>query len=311
MTQKAALPQLDGSLFLTDGGVETDLIFHHGIDLPEFASFVLHEDAHGEALLSAYCNEYLQIASSSGLGLILETATWRASEDWGARLGYDSQRLRTVNERSVAFYQGLQASDSDATVVVSGCVGPRGDAYADLGPASADEAFAYHRPQVEVLANAGVDLVTALTLTNVSEAIGFARAAEDCSSPAVVSFTVETDGRLPSGMTLSEAIATVDLETDASVEYFMINCAHPDHFTDVLSGSDAALDRVSGVRANASRLSHAELDESTELDDGDPGEFGSQLVGIHAGRSHINILGGCCGTDSRHIKAIADAYRNS
>lgn len=311
MAQKTALPQLDGSLFLTDGGVETDLIFHHGIDLPEFASFVLHEDADREVLLRAYCNEYLQIASSNGLGLILETATWRASKDWGARLGYDSERLRIVNERSVAFYRGLQASDSDTTVVVSGCVGPRGDAYADFGPASADEAFIYHRPQVEVLADSGVDLVSALTLTNVSEAIGFARAAEQCSSPAVVSFTVETDGRLPSGITLSEAIATVDLETDASVEYFMINCAHPDHFTHVLSGNELALDRVSGVRANASRLSHAELDESTELDDGDPEEFGSQLVGIHAEHPRINILGGCCGTDSRHIKAIADAHRNS
>src|ERR1700722_15852218 len=150
MADKTSLPQLDGSLFLTDGGVETDLIFHHGVDLPEFASFVLHEDADGEALLRAYCNEYLEIASSSGLGLILETATWRASEGWGARLGYDSERLRAVNQRSAAFYQGL-ASDSDGTVVVSGCIGPRDDAYADLGPESADEAFAYHRPQVEVL----------------------------------------------------------------------------------------------------------------------------------------------------------------
>src|ERR1700722_12961417 len=175
MADKTSLPQLDGSLFLTDGGVETDLIFHHGVDLPEFASFVLHEDADGETLLRAYCDEYLEIASSSGLGLILETATWRASEDWGARLGYDSQRLRTVNERSVAFYQGLQVSDPDSTVVVSGCVGPRGDAYADIGPSSADEAFLYHLPQIEVLADSGVDLVSALTLTNVSEAIGFAR----------------------------------------------------------------------------------------------------------------------------------------
>ena len=184
MTQKAVLPQMEGSLFLTDGGLETDLIFHHGIDLPEFASFVLHEDAAGEALLRAYCNEYLQIASSHGFGLILETATWRASEDWGMRLGYDSKRLRTVNERSAEFYQGLRASDSDKTVVVSGCVGPRGDAYADLGPVSADEAFAYHWPQVEVLADCGVDLVSALTLTNVSEAIGFARSRGTVFQPA-------------------------------------------------------------------------------------------------------------------------------
>jgi homocysteine S-methyltransferase len=238
----------------------------------------------------------------------LETTTWRASKDWGSLLGYDAARLRATNERSVQFFQDLRAASADGTVVVSGCVGPRGDAYADLGPASADEALAYHRTQVEVLAGSGVDLVTALTLTNVAEAIGFVRAAQQCAIPAVVSFTVETDGRLPSGMTLTDAIATVDRETGEAAAYFMINCAHPAHFTDVLDRQDPPLDRVRGVRANASRLSHAELDESTELDDGNPDEFGVQIAALHARRPHISILGGCCGTDARHIAAIAHAY---
>jgi homocysteine S-methyltransferase len=238
----------------------------------------------------------------------LETTTWRASKDWGSLLGYDAARLRATNERSVQFFQDLRSASADGTVVVSGCVGPRGDAYADLGPASADEALAYHRTQVEVLAGSGVDLVTALTLTNVAEAIGFVRAAQQCAIPAVVSFTVETDGRLPSGMTLTDAIATVDKETGGAAAYFMINCAHPEHFTDVLDRQDPPLDRVRGVRANASRLSHAELDESTELDDGDPDEFGVQVAALHAGRPYISILGGCCGTDARHIAAIAHAY---
>lgn len=299
------LPQLGGSVFLTDGGLETDLIFHHGVDLPEFASFVLHENADGEALLRDYYDDYLLIASQGGVGLVLETATWRASADWGVKIGYDAAQLRDVNKRSVEFFKGLRVSDVDGTVVISGCVGPRGDAYTDLGPASADEAFFYHLPQVEVLADSGVDLVSAFTLTNVAEAIGFVRAAEARSIPAVVSFTVETDGRLPSGMTLPDAIAAVDSETDAAAAYFMINCAHPDHFAPVLDGSEPALNRVRGVRANASRLSHAELDESTELDDGDPDEFGAQMVAVHASRSHINVLGGCCGTDARHIAAIA------
>jgi S-methylmethionine-dependent homocysteine/selenocysteine methylase len=307
--QGSVLPQLGGSVFLTDGGVETDLIFHRGIDLPEFASFVLHENAAGEAVLRDYYEEYLQIGSQSGFGLVLETTTWRASKDWGSKLGYDAARLRAANERSVQFFRELRASDANGTVVVSGCIGPRGDAYSDLGPASADEAFVYHLPQVEVLAGSGVDLVSALTLTNVAEAIGFVRAAHERSMPAVVSFTVETDGRLPSGMSLTEAITTVDQETDTGAAYFMINCAHPDHFTHVLDGQDPALDRVRGVRANASRLSHAELDESTELDDGNPNEFGVQMATLHAGRPHINILGGCCGTDARHIAAIAHAYR--
>jgi S-methylmethionine-dependent homocysteine/selenocysteine methylase len=307
---KGSLPQLAGSVFLTDGGVETDLIFHRGIDLPEFASFVLHENAAGESVLRDYYDDYLRIASQGGFGLVLETTTWRASEDWGAKIGYDAAQLRAANERSVEFFHEVRASDVDGTVVISGCVGPRGDAYADLGPARADEAFAYHLPQVEVLAGSGVDLVSALTLTNVAEAIGFVRAAEARSIPAVVSYTVETDGRLPSGMSLNDAITAVDDETDGAAAYFMINCAHPDHFAQVLDGPEPALSRVRGVRANASRLSHAELDESTELDDGDPDEFGAQILAVHAGRPHINVLGGCCGTDARHIAAIAHAYRH-
>ena len=302
------LPQTEGSLFLTDGGLETDLIFHHGVDLPEFASFVLHHDADGEVLLRNYFDGYLTIAADSGLGLVLETATWRASRDWGDQLGYDAAQLRAVNERAVTFLQTLRA-DHDGTVVVSGCVGPRGDAYVDLGPASTEEATDYHRPQIEALAGAGVDLVTALTLTNVAEASGFLQAALESSVPAVVSFTVETDGRLPSGATLAEAIATVDSQTDSSAAYFMVNCAHPDHLSSVFARQDAALGRLRGVRANASRLSHAELDESTELDDGDPAEFGAQLAAIHSTHPGINVLGGCCGTDVRHIAAIADAHR--
>lgn len=305
------LPQLGGSLFVTDGGIETDLIFNKGVDLPEFASFVLHEDASGEAMLRDYFVNYLRIGADAGLGLVLETATWRASSDWGTKLGYDEARLRLVNQRAAEFMLALRAAEAGSPVVVSGCVGPRGDAYSDLGPSSADEALAYHRPQVEVLAGSGVDLLTALTLTNVAEAIGFVRAASEHSMPAVVSFTVETDGRLPSGMSLAEAIDLVDAETDSAAAYFMINCAHPDHFASVFNHPVPALRRVRGIRANASRQSHAELDNSTELDDGDPTEFGGQLAALHATNEHICVLGGCCGTDHRHIAAIAVAHQTS
>ncbi len=303
------LSQLDGSLFLTDGGIETDLIFNKGAVLPEFASFLLHEDVSGESLMREYFVDYFRVGADAGLGLVLETATWRASRDWGLKLGYDAAQLRAVNQRAVEFMVALRAAEAQGPVVLSGCVGPRGDAYADLGPASSDEAFAYHAPQVEVLAGSGVDLVTALTLTNVAEAIGFVRAASEHSIPAVVSFTVETDGRLPSGMDLADAIETVDAETDGAAEYFMINCAHPDHFAPVLASDSTHLGRVRGIRANASRLSHAELDESTELDDGDPTEFGAQLAALRTADGRICVLGGCCGTDVRHIAAIAAAHR--
>ena len=304
------LPQLGGSVFLTDGGIETDLIFNKGVDLPEFASFVLHENATGEAVLREYFEDYFRISAEAGLGLVLETATWRASRDWGLKLGYDEARLRSINQRAAEFMLELRAAAAGSTVVVSGCVGPRGDAYSDLGPASADEALAYHRPQVEVLAGSGVDLLTALTLTNVAEAIGFIRAVSERSMPAVVSFTVETDGRLPSGMSLTEAIEIVDDETDSAAAYFMINCAHPDHFDPVLIGSAGGLGRIRGIRANASRQSHSELDDSTELDDGDPAEFGDQLATLHSANRRINVLGGCCGSDARHIAAIAAAHRS-
>jgi S-methylmethionine-dependent homocysteine/selenocysteine methylase len=301
------LPQTAGEVFLTDGGVETDLIFNRGIDLPEFASFVLHDDADAERVVREYFRGYLRVGETYGRGLVLETLTWRASADWGARLGYDATRLRDVNRRAVDFLVGLREREAGSTVVVSGCIGPRGDAYSDLGSMDADEAAAYHRPQVEALAGAGADLVTALTLTNAAEAIGVVRAAQASNVPVVIAFTVETDGALPDGTALADAVAAVDAATGSAPSYFMVNCAHPDHFRAVLDSGAPALARIRGVRVNASRRSHAELNESEDLDAGDPEELGTQVAGLHAHLPHLNVLGGCCGTDERHIEAIAVA----
>jgi S-methylmethionine-dependent homocysteine/selenocysteine methylase len=303
------LPQTAGEVFLTDGGVETDLIFNRGIDLPEFASFVLHDDADAERVVREYFRGFLRVGETYGRGLVLETLTWRASSDWGTRLGYDATRLRDVNRRAVDFLVGLREREAGCTVVVSGCIGPRGDAYSDLGSMDADEAEAYHRPQVEALAGAGVDLVTALTLTNPPEAIGVVRAAQASSVPVVIAFTVETDGALPDGTALAEAVTAVDAATGSAPSYFMVNCAHPDHFGTVLESGEPALARIRGVRVNASRRTHAELDESEDLDAGDPEELGAQVAGLHAHLPHLNVLGGCCGTDDRHIEAIAVASR--
>ena len=307
MAGSAALPQLGSDVFLTDGGIETDLIFNHGIELPEFAGFVLHDDPATEEVVRDYFRDYLQIAATQGFGLVFETLTWRASSDWGALLGYDDARLRATNERAVEFLRDLRDREAGSPLVVSGCIGPRGDAYSDLGSGDPDAAERYHRPQVEVLAGSGVDLVSALTITNTAEAIGIARAASAVGVPVVISFTVETDGALPTGASLRDAIAEVDAATDAAPAAYMINCAHPDHFGDVFASTDATIERVRGVRANASRMSHAELDESDVLDDGDPTELGGQLAGLHGRASHLTVLGGCCGTDHRHIQAIASA----
>jgi homocysteine S-methyltransferase len=199
---------------ITDGGMETTLIFHEGIDLPDFASFVLLEDEAGREALRAYYRRYIKIARFRGVEIILDTPTWRANRDWGERLGYSPEALVDVNRRAVDLLEELRSRE----VVVSGCVGPRGDGYEVGAAMSAEEAETYHAPQVETFAGTSADLVSALTLTYADEAIGIVRAAHAADVPIVISFTVETDGKLPSGQPLGEAIEQVDAETDAAAD---------------------------------------------------------------------------------------------
>ena len=303
------LPQLNGGIFLTDGGIETTLIFHEGIDLPYFAAFDLLKDQAGQAALRRYYTSHARIAKEKGCGFILESATWRASIDWGAKLGYREADMAEVNRQSIALLTDLRRSfESDRSpVVISGCVGPRGDAYKVENAMTAAQAQAYHAKQVDVFASSEADMVTAITMTYAEEAIGITRAAKVAGIPVVISFTVETDGRLPSGQSLKEAIETVDAATGTGPAYFMINCAHPDHFEDALKAGEGWVKRIKGLRANASRMSHAELDEATELDAGNPAELGQQYCDLQARFGHITVMGGCCGTDHRHIEAIGSA----
>ena len=309
----APLPQLSGDTYLTDSGLETDLIFNHGIDLPSFASFPLLEDADGRAKLAAYYREHWDIAAARGVGVVFDTPTWRASPFWGEQLGYDLPRLEQVNRMAVGLLQEVRSevAASDAAFVISGNLGPRGDGYQPDHLMSVDEATDYHAWQVRVLASAGVDLVSAFTINYVDEAIGIANAAAAASVPVVVSFTAETDGHLPGGTTLADAIDRVDRESDAPPAYFMINCAHPTHVLDVLADEGPWRDRLRGFRANASRMSHAELDETEVLDIGDPAELGALFADVRRVVPSITVLGGCCGTDARHVAAIAEAAAHS
>lgn len=304
--QGATLPHRSDRSFLLDGGLETTLIYYDGIELPYFAAFPLVESIEGRKTLRRYYSRYASIAASNHMGMILETPTWRASSDWGVLLGYDARALARANMQSVDLLQDLrnEVITPDFPILLSGCIGPRGDGYVVGSEMWADEAEAYHSAQMTALRVGGVEMVTALTMTYVNEAIGIARAAREAVVPAVISFTVETDGRLPSGQPLGEAIAQVDAETGASPIYYMINCAHPTHFEEALKNGEDWLSRIGGIRANASRLSHAELDAAEELDDGNPVEFGQQHVQIQAMVPSINVMGGCCGTDHRHIEAI-------
>lgn len=304
---RTRLPQLDGRLFLTDGGIETTLIFHEELDLPYFAAFHLLKDEKGTAALREYYRRHAAIAREKGTGFILESATWRASADWGEKLGYSPPALDQANRKAIVLLHELRRElETDGSpMVISGCVGPRGDGYDPGTVMSPNEAEAYHARQIRVFAKADADLITAITMTNTSEAIGVARAAKRAGMPAVISFTVETDGRLPTGESLQTAIERVDEASGGGPAYYMISCAHPTHFAAALASGEPWLKRLRGIRANASERSHAELDEAEELDDGNPVELGRQYAHLRRHHRHINVLGGCCGTDHRHIAQIA------
>jgi len=312
-----ALPQLAGALFLTDGGIETTLVFYDGLVLPDFAAFHLLKTPEGEAALRRYFRTYAELAKRFGTGLILESATWRASADWGTRLGYTSEALADANRRAIQLLAGIRSEyETERTpVVISGCIGPRGDGYVPDRAMSTQEAEAYHRDQIETLAACGVDMVCAITMNYVDEAVGIARAARRADTPVAVSFTVETDGKLPTGQTLKAAIEQVDVATSRYPSYYMINCAHPTHFDKVLAEGEPWVNRIHGLRANASRMSHAELNEAPELDAGNAAELGRQYADLKRRLRHLNVMGGCCGTDHRHIEQIASAclplFRNA
>jgi len=299
------LPSESDRIYYTDGGMETTFIFHDGLDLPEFASFPLLDTDEGRGRLRDYYRPYLAIAAEQGAGFVMEAPTWRANPDWGAKLGYDAADLDRVNREAIPFMHQIAAESGVDEVVVSGAVGPRGDGYVIAAAMTAAEAAAYHAPQIRSLAAAGSDLVTAFTLNYVEEAIGIALAAVEAGVPAVISFTVETDGRLPSGEALGLAIERVDTEAPGAVAYFMINCAHPVHFEDALETDAPWLTRIRGLRANASTKSHAELDAATELDPGDPEDLAMRYAALLSQVPEMNVLGGCCGTDQRHVAAIA------
>jgi homocysteine S-methyltransferase len=312
---RAHLPHEHGGLYLTDGGIETVLIFQEGIALPEFAAFVLLESKEGRTSLQRYFRRYLELAAGTPrVGFVLESPTWRAGFDWGAKLGFDAAAMRRINVNAIALMRELQseyAARIEGPLVVSGCTGPRGDGYVAGAPMTHADAERVHRPQVEALAASGADIITAMTMTTSAEAIGVARAAARAGRSSAISFTVETDGRLPSGESLALAIDAVDADAAeagrAPPAYFMLNCAHPSHFAHVLDGLGERRARLRGLRANASRRSHAELDAATELDAGDPRELGEDYARLATSWPSLNVVGGCCGTDHRHVAAMAAA----
>lgn len=306
-----ALPQFDGGIFLADAGLETDLIFNHGIEIREFAAHTLLPEAEGRAALERYFTGFLDLARETGAGFVLDTVTWKAHRHWADDLGQDAGELRAANADAVDLAFSLRARfDGGAPIVINAVIGPRGDAYRPDRKIPADEAQAYYAEQLGWLAETEVDMVTGLTFNQSSEATGLVRAAAALGLPAAISFTVETDGRLPDGQSLADAIRSVDDATGGGAAYFMVNCAHPDHFSDALEDADWAR-RIRGIRANASRRSHAELDEAPELDPGDPHELGQLYAALYARMPWLNLFGACCGGDLRHVTQIAGALKSA
>ncbi len=299
--------------FLSDGGLETYLIFDKGYELPCFSAAVLLDSEQGRRDLVEYYERFVEIARQSGRGFILDAPTWRAGMAWAGPLGKPVSDVLQTNERAVGFVSEIRMRhETDSLpILVNGLVGPSGDAYAPDATLSYQDALLIHAPQIHALGRAGVDMISAMTLSHAGEAVGIAQAAREIDLPAVIAFTLETDGRLPSGQPLREAIEEVDEATDSSPLYYMINCAHPDHFREVLETGASWKLRVGGIRSNASRMSHAELDEAETLDDGNPGELGRLSADLLRHLPNIRVVGGCCGTDHRHVGCIAihDQFR--
>lgn len=305
---KTTLPNASADLFLTDGGLETTLVFLEGYELPCFAAFDLLKEEKGYNAIKDYYKRYLNIAKDFKTGFILESPTWRANPDWIEKIGYPNSAITEVNEKAVQLLVDLKNEfESDITnIVLSGCIGPRGDGYKPGKTMTAEEAQKYHSAQIKVLSQTPVDMISAITMNYVEEAIGIARAAGAVSLPVVISFTVETNGKLPTGMSLKEAIEHVDKSVPQPPLYFMINCAHPTHFSNELGvgKNEQWIKRIKGIRANASCKSHAELDEAIELDRGIPQELGSHHKRLKEIFNHLNVFGGCCGTDEEHVLEI-------
>lgn len=312
MHRDPTLADLSDELLLADGGLETWLIFHRDVDLPDFAAYPLLETDDGRQLLRDYFDPYLATARETGCGFVVGTQTWRTSADWGTRLGHDAAALDRLNRLAVEEAVRIREDAALTTpVVVSGCIGPRGDGYVVETLMAPEQARDYHRPQIDSFAATATDFVTAMTITSVEEATGLVLAARDAEMPIVMAFTVETDGRLPSGATLADAITAVDAATDSYAASYMVNCAHPTHFADALDPDTAWARRIRAVRPNASTRSHAELDEAPDLDEGDPADLAARTRALRDRLPWLNVFGGCCGTDERHVTAMARALTDA
>jgi S-methylmethionine-dependent homocysteine/selenocysteine methylase len=314
MKYRNDLPQLRGVDLSTSGGMETWLQYAEGFPLRHFCAFEWLRDPKAKARLREFHRSAIEAVQEHGFGMIAEGIHYRASGDWGDLTGYSRQDLAKINAEGVDLYHELarEYDRPDTPVVVGGCIGPRGDAYEQGHQITADEAQEYHAEQMATLKDAGVDLITAATLSFTDEAIGIARAAQGLDVPVVLSFYVAGNGKIMGERSVPETMAEIDAATGGYPKYYMLNCAHPNEFAPALENS-AGLDRLGGFMPNASAKDKISLCRLGHLEDGDPVELGQQMGDVARRFPHVHVFGGCCGTDARHLGEIAknvSAVRN-
>ena len=301
-------PQTKGTVYLTEGGQETEIMYKFGHDLPEFAMFPLLDRPAALAALRAMYKRYLEVAAAARLSVIIGGLDYRASPDWGAKLGYTPEALADAQVRCVDFLREVAEPFRERipTVLIAGIIGPRGDAYSLNRTVTADEAENYHLQQLSTLARAGVDLVTALTFNSVPEAVGVARAAARAGLPLGISFTLDNStSRLMSGPSLRKAVEATDRECGmAKPDFYGVNCSHPLEFLPALEPG-GWVERIRMLRPNASSMDKIELCKIGHLEEGDPQELGTLMGELARRYPHIDIWGGCCGTWEKHLAQIA------
>lgn len=302
-----------GATFLTDGGIETRLIYEFGIDLPDFASFLALFDDRGRAALREIYRGYLAVAAEFRMPMLVGAPTWRAHPECLRRFGFaKADDLRRVNAEAVAFLQDLRRETRTETLVhIAGVIGPRRDGYRAEDAPALDEARAYHEAQAQALAGLGVDLLYAPTFPSRDELAGVAQAMARTGLAYALAPVIDPKGRLLDGHSFAEAVRLVDESTDPKPLYFLAGCVHPSTFLAAAAeGGDRTMPRMpgrlAGIKANASPLPPEELDRLGHLDADAPAVLAQEILAARR-RYGLRILGGCCGTNDRHIRALAEA----
>ncbi|POF32988.1 homocysteine S-methyltransferase family protein [Roseibium marinum] len=306
MSGKTFPSPIPGRYYLTEGGTETEIMYKWGFELPEFAMFPLLEKRKSADVIRGMYRRYLDVVARYGHSALIGGFDYRASPDWGAKLGYSASALAEANLRSIQFLKDVAAEyEADIpSMLFSGYVGPRGDAYGLNMSVTEESAEEYHSVQIETLARAGVDLVWALTFNNPAEAIGVVRAARRLNLPVAVSFSLDSTHRLKSGFPLSRAIAIVDEATNGYPAFYSLNCSHPQEFEPALEDWNWT-SRLRSIRPNAAKMDKIALCKLGHLEEGDPEELGRLMADVFRRHPHMDIWGGCCGTGHVHLEEIA------